>query len=127
MVSTRTRVLFDTNILIDYLNGIKPAKKEIEKYSQRCISQITWMEVMVGATEVTENLLHGFLLGFERLTINDDIAAQAVKLRQNYRIKLPDAIVWATAQLNGCVLITRNTKNFPAHQAGVHIPYRLTA
>lgn len=35
------KVLFDTNILIDYLNGIEMAKEEIEKYDQRIISTIT--------------------------------------------------------------------------------------
>ena len=40
--------LFDTNILIDYLNGVEAARTELGRYSDKAISLITWMEVMVG-------------------------------------------------------------------------------
>lgn len=43
------KALFDTNILIDYLNGIAAAKKELDLYESRAISIVTWMEVMSGA------------------------------------------------------------------------------
>ena len=44
------RALFDTNILIDYLNGIPQAKDVLTEYHiNPAISAITWMEVMVGA------------------------------------------------------------------------------
>ena len=33
-------VLFDTNILIDYLNGVKQARTELERYSDKAISLI---------------------------------------------------------------------------------------
>jgi predicted nucleic acid-binding protein len=35
------RVLFDTNILIDYLNGIEQAKTELDKLTDKAISVIT--------------------------------------------------------------------------------------
>jgi predicted nucleic acid-binding protein len=44
------RVLFDTNILIDYLSGIRAAKKELARYEYRAISTITWMEILVGTS-----------------------------------------------------------------------------
>lgn len=44
------RALFDTNILIDYLNGIPQARDVLVEYHiNPAISAITWMEVMVGA------------------------------------------------------------------------------
>ena len=43
------KALFDTNILIDYLNGFEQAKAELARYSDKAISLITWMEVIVGA------------------------------------------------------------------------------
>ncbi len=39
----RKNSLFDTNILIDYLSGIPQARAELERYSRRAISIITWM------------------------------------------------------------------------------------
>ncbi len=44
------RALFDTNILVDYLNGVEAARREIALYEKPMISPITWMEVMVGTT-----------------------------------------------------------------------------
>ena len=41
--------LFDTNILIDYLSGVESAREEVERYGNRSISVITWMEVMDGS------------------------------------------------------------------------------
>ena len=38
--------LFDSNILIDVLNNIEPATKEIERHNTREISIVTWMEVL---------------------------------------------------------------------------------
>jgi hypothetical protein len=115
--------LLDTNILIDYLNGVEAAKAELDRYSDKAISLITWMEVMVGATAETENSMKGFLKGFTNLPINSSIAEAAVLLRQQYKIKFPDAIIWATAQKNGRILVTRNHKDFPSHEPGVRIPY----
>jgi predicted nucleic acid-binding protein len=117
--------LFDTNILIDYLNGIHPAKIELEKYSDKAISAITWMEVMVGVTPETEAVIRGFLGQFETLLINDKVSEVAVLLRKKHHIKLPNAIVWATAQTDKRILVTRNTKDFSPDEPGVRVPYQL--
>jgi predicted nucleic acid-binding protein len=43
------KALFDTNILIDYLNAVPEARDELLRYEQQAISIITWMEVLIGA------------------------------------------------------------------------------
>lgn len=118
-------VLFDTNILIDYLNGIEQAKTELDRYADKAISLVTWMEVMVGATPETESLLRNFLSDFDNLPIDEQVANAAVVLRKQHKIKLPDAIVWATAQMDRRLLVTRNSKDFSPDEPGVRIPYRL--
>jgi predicted nucleic acid-binding protein len=40
-------------------------------------------------------------------------------------MKLMDAYVLATAQINGGILVTRNTKDFPAEMPGIRVPYTL--
>jgi len=117
--------LFDTNILIDYLNGIEQAKTELDRYSDKAISVITWMEVMVGATPETEELMRGFLSGFVNLPIEELVSNTAVTLRKKHKIKLPDAIVWATAQVNRRILVTRNTKDFSRNEPGIRVPYQI--
>ena len=117
--------LFDTNILIDYLNGIEAAKTELDRYADKAISLITWMEVMEGATPETEEIVLGFLNGFINLSIDEQVSGVAVTLRKKHKIKLPDAIVWATAQVNKCILVTRNTKDFLHDEPGVRVPYQV--
>ena len=117
--------LFDTNILIDYLNGVKHAKTELARYSDKSISVITWMEVLVGATTETEPAIRAFLNQFSSLPIDNHISDLAVSIRKKYKIKLPDAIVWATAIANNRLLVTRNTKDFSANEPGIRVPYKL--
>lgn len=119
------KALFDTNILIDYLNGVEVANSEFNRYSEKAISVITWMEVLVGATPKSEGLMRGFLNGFESLPIDEKVAEVAVAIRKKHKIKLPDAIVWATAQVNGRILVTRNTKDFSSDEPGIRVPYYL--
>jgi predicted nucleic acid-binding protein len=121
----RRNVLFDTNILIDYLSGIPQARLELERYSNRAISVITWMEVMAGATTTDERQIRAFLLTFTLLPLTPEVAEQAVNLRREQKIKLPDAIIQATAQIEDRLLITRNTRDFPSRDPGVRVPYRI--
>jgi predicted nucleic acid-binding protein len=51
------------------------------------------------------------------------VATEAVAIRKQARIKLPDAIIWATARLEDRVLVTRNKKDFSPSDPGVRIPY----
>lgn len=117
--------LLDTNILIDYLNGVTAARDEIVRYAQPSISPISWMEVMVGTTAEDEPGIRRFLAGFRQVAIDHDIAERAVAIRRTHRLRLPDAIVWASAQREGALLVTRNSRDFPADEPGVRVPYRL--
>lgn len=117
--------LFDTNILIDHLNAVPQAREEIARFEDRAVSIITWMEVMVGASEDLVEPTRRFLDGFKLVPLDDAIASRAVELRRTHRIKLPDAVIWATAQTGGRLLVTRNTKDFSPDDPGVREPYRL--
>jgi predicted nucleic acid-binding protein len=118
------RALFDTNVLVDYLNAVPEARTELQRYSGKAISIITWMEVMVGASGDLEAATRVFLNGFDVIPLDETIADRAVNLRRNRRIKLPDAIIWATAQANAMLLVTRNIKDFAADDPGVRMPYK---
>ena len=118
------KVLLDTNILIDYLNGTTAAQAELGRHRQRLISTITWMEVLAGArTPEEEDVIEMFLRDFTVVPIDRTIARGAVELRRTHRMRLPDAIIWATARHESALLVTRNTRDFPADHPGVRIPY----
>ena len=121
------KALLDTNILIDYLNGIDAARIEISRYTQPGISPITWMEVMAGVATAADDepVVRQFLAGFQQISINQDIAERAVAIRRQHRLRLPDAIIWGSAQSENALLVTRNSKDFPPDEPGVRVPYKL--
>jgi hypothetical protein len=118
-------VLFDTNILIDYLRGIAQARAACDRHADRAVSIVTWMEVMAGSTAANEAEARSFLQNFYTLPLDADVAERAFLLRRTNRIKLPDAIIQATAEVSGRILITRNTRDFPPGTPGVLVPYTL--
>lgn len=119
------RYVFDTNILIDYLNGFSSAIDILEQCQNPTISRITWIEVMVGTNEQNKQSTEQFLALFDIIDISKDIARQSVKIRQTKRIKLPDAIILATANHLNLPLVSRNTKDFSADEPNIIIPYTL--
>lgn len=118
------KALFDSNILIDYLKGIEEARLEVERCPDRLISAVTWMEVLAGVkSEEEDDVVEMFLRDFKVVDITRRIAREAVGLRRARRIRLPDAVIWATARVESALLVTRNTKDFPPDEPGVHVPY----
>lgn len=115
--------VIDTNILIDYLNGVPLARQEINKYVRPSISTITWIEVLVGIPPAQEPAVRAFLATFKLQELDAPIAEEASRLRRQNRIKLPDAIVWATARVSNALLVTRNSRAFDPSDPGVRIPY----
>lgn len=116
----------DTNILVDALRGKLPAVHEWQTGAPHLISRITWTEILAGAEDAEEErTLESFLGGFHVVELTESVARKAAKLRRTHRMKLPDAIIYASAQECGEKLVTRNTRDFPPHLAGVRVPYRL--
>ena len=117
------KALFDTNILIDYLNGVQDAKAELALYQDKAISIITWMEVQVGTEPQEQAKVDNFLSGFTILPLDAPVSVRAVALRKQTNIKLPDAIIWASAQVGNRLLVTRDSRDFLATHPGVRVPY----
>lgn len=117
---------FDTAILIDALRGHAAAGAELQRYRQRFISRLTWIEVMTRAQPDDAQRAEAFLSHFSLVEVSDEIARAAAQLRgQRPGLSLHDAVVLASAQTAGRILITRNTKDFPAEMPGIRVPYTL--
>lgn len=106
----RMKALFDTNIIIDALNGHTKAKQEIAAHADAAISIVTYLEVMAGTFPHNEDAARALLLGLKTVDVDLDIADYAVVLRQERGLSLTDAIIVATAQATGRILITRDKK-----------------
>ncbi|EKY3196592.1 type II toxin-antitoxin system VapC family toxin [Cronobacter turicensis] len=118
--------VFDTNILIDLFRGHEKARQTLARFPEkRAISLITWIEVMVGARNYHQEARTREVLGaFTVLPVSLSVAECSVEIRQQCGMKLPDAIILATAQVHSRTLLTRNSKDFGGI-AGAEIPYVL--
>ena len=117
------RPLFDTNILIDYLKGFELAQAEIARYRDPAISIVSWMEVLVGAPPERERDARRFLSRFDLIEIDGAVADRAVSIRRATRLRLPDALIQASAEVHSMLLVTRNTRDFDATSPSVRVPY----
>ena len=118
------KALFDTNILIDFLNGREESRVELNRYRDRLVSVVTWMEVLAGAHDDAEaDVIEMFLRDFRDVELTRSVARQAAEIRRTSRMRLPDAIIRATARSESALLVTRNTKDFPKDDPGVRVPY----
>lgn len=129
--------LFDTNILIDISKGIPAALTEIGYYSSGAISIISYMEFVVGLrrdlacgeiSQVQFEALKDFADSFLVVQLTPDIVARAIRIRSNSlrtppKLKLPDAIIYASAEVTGRSMVTRDPGGFVGSM--VRIPYRL--
>lgn len=106
--------LLDTNILI-YLSKKELSLDQIAIQDDKLsISVITLMEAKGFAfqNEHEEKIIDDLCNVLDVINLNDDIVAEVIVLRKKCRIKLPDAIIFATAKQNGMSLITRNIDDF---------------
>lgn len=121
------RLLVDTCILIDHLRGVEAATEFLGGCGRCAISEITWIEVLVGARDEQAELpLRGLLSSFERLPIDRAVAEEAVRIRRESRLKIPDALILGTARVHRLTLVTRNTKDFDPTAADIEVPYTLS-
>ena len=119
------KAVIDTNILVDYLNGLEKARRELDSFEELYISLVTWMEILIGAKDAEEESeIREFLRRFRVHPVDEGVAERAVEIRRGEMIRLPDAIIWATSQHLGLLLVTRNTRDFPARNPGIRVPYR---
>ncbi|MFM2099039.1 MAG: hypothetical protein RLZZ366_578 [Pseudomonadota bacterium] len=87
---------------------------------------MAWIEVLSKGDEGVVREALAFLSRFGLDEIDDEISRRAAALRRDRpKLKSLDAIILATAQTRGRVLITRNTKDFPAEMPGIRVPYQL--
>lgn len=104
--------LLDTNIVIGLLKGAESTVALAQQaglvLSRAAVSQITRMELLGFAdlTEAEERATRSFLSACQVVGITDEIEAEAIRLRRSGALKLPDAIVAATALSTGAVLLT---------------------
>jgi predicted nucleic acid-binding protein len=105
--------LIDTNIIIYYFEGEQAAISFLCTHRGKlAISSITWMEALsypFSADE--EQIVRAFLQEFRLIEISTPVMELSVEIRRKKKMKLPDAIIAASAVHHDLFLVTRNLKD----------------
>ena len=108
------KYLIDTNVLIDAQMGHLSEKGLIfladvinENF---IISFITLIEYL-GYKDISKSS-EEFIALAETIEVDKAIIKNCIDLRKNHKIKLPDAIIAATALAHNLILMTSNEKDF---------------
>ncbi len=111
--------LWDTNTAIYYLQQQFPPGAEafidnILKTELPVFSAITEIELLCWktATEKELQVLQNFIYDSLVIELEQPIKLKASDIRRNHKIKLPDAIIAATALVYNLTLLTRNISDF---------------
>lgn len=113
-----TKFLIDTNILIYYFGDQLPKESEAYLDSIFCesfnISVISKIEFLGWQKYSEEQYLSAveFLRGANMFELKRVIVEEAIRLRRQKQIKLPDAVIASTCLTNDFILVTRNQKDF---------------
>lgn len=101
-----TEYLLDTNSVLYFLAGNDCMKPYLKSHFS--ISIITEMELLSFSklTPEDESNIKKFLKQCVILPVNESIKDKAIVLRRNHNIKLPDAIISATAIVHGLTFLT---------------------
>lgn len=115
--------LLDSNVIISLSRGDLNIEQLYNWYDWLAISIITYMEVLgFGFRNAAERRLVESMLGeFELLHLDMEVATIVITYRQRRRIKLPDAIILATASKHDYTLVTSNTRDFKAVDGKVKV------
>ncbi len=110
--------LIDTNAVIEFLGGSLPSSGSI--WLQNLVGQnLTYLSVInqiellgFNGSPTEMQTIKDFINVSNLIPLSDTVVQQTIDLRKSYKIKLPDAIIAATALVYNLTLITRNTSDF---------------
>ena len=111
------RHVLDTNVWIEaaaaHPEALAALKRAVEG-SWAGYSSITRLELFgfPDLTDAEETELTALLKPFGEVAVSSAIVDRAIEIRRSSRIKIPDAIIAATALVHDAVLVTRNTTDF---------------
>ncbi|WKZ83334.1 MAG: type II toxin-antitoxin system VapC family toxin [Acidimicrobiia bacterium] len=100
-------LLVDTDVFVDHLRG---AREFAPRNHRIHYSVITRAELLAGtAASDSVNILLG---PFREIAVDRGVAERAGRIRRETGVRLPDALIAATAIEGGLGLVTRNRGDF---------------
>jgi predicted nucleic acid-binding protein len=109
------KYLVDTNVAVDFLDNKLPQKANtFLENGEIYISVITRIELLGwnGISPKQLVTLSSFISYATEINLEEDVVQTTIFLRKKHKIKLPDALIAATAIAKGFILVSRNEKDF---------------
>ena len=123
------RYLLDSDIVVEYLRGQKPAIKFLEKLDgDLFLSVITVAEMFAGIKGLEEEqALEHFLQVFEVVSIDEDMAMKGGLYKKDFHpshgVGLADSLIAVTADRIQATLVTFNRRYYPMLK-DITVPYK---
>lgn len=124
-----SKILIDSDIIIDHLRGYSYLEKLIDNMLQNTclVSVISISEIYsllyLNEIEIVEKLLSTL----KAVNIDSAIARLASSYRMKYykshNLLIPDALIAASVKISGAILVTKNIKHFPMTDIDKIKPY----
>jgi predicted nucleic acid-binding protein len=112
MASMKGKFVLDTNIIISHFEGLRRLTDIMGNFSldNIWVSVMTRMELLAWSNldSEGERQVRAFLDKISIATLSPEIEAEAIALRRKTRLKIPDAIVVATAVTFDAMLVTKD-------------------
>jgi predicted nucleic acid-binding protein len=113
------KVVIDTDILIDHLRGLEKAEEYLKKIEngkvKGVISVITEAELAAGESMrdiLVQMKVRRLTRILEKVEVTSEIAWKAGELRRDYKCRLMDALIAATALKLNLKRVTRNVRHY---------------
>jgi predicted nucleic acid-binding protein len=111
--------LFDSSAVILYFNDALSAQalavmEQAIEQGTGAMSVITRAEVLAWPQHTAQSLQEAIagMASFEQLSVDSATADEAARIRRECNLKLPDALIAATACLRGLPVVTANARDF---------------
>ena len=116
-------MIFDTNILVYISKNILKIDQIITPDVNPAISIISYIEALgfPFATKEDQLYMQKICSSCRLINLSDLIVLETINLRKKHRIKLPDAIIYATASVENLPLLTNNIKDFKLIDSSVEL------
>lgn len=114
------RFLIDTNVAIEFVGLLLPPATL--RWLQPVFDQQLYALSVINRIELFSRLtippvdyaLRQLVQSATVFPLDEPVILETIRIRQQYRRKLPDAIIAATALVHGCEIVTRNVADFRA-------------
>ena len=124
-----SRILLDSDIIIDHLRGFK--------YLEDLTSNSSGNTSLISAVSIAEiysilyfneiERIEKLISTFKVVDIDSVIAKLAGKYRmifyKSHNLLIPDALIAASAKISNAILVTKNIKHFPMADIDIIKPY----